>query len=104
MQIGSPIIGLAVLGVALGVGMLLVFRWTSKPEAIRRAKARMMAHLYEMRLFADEPALIWSAQGGLLKANARYLGLMLLPAVVMSVPRIALFSWLDCYYGYRPLE
>jgi hypothetical protein len=32
-----------------------------------------------MRLFTDEPSLVWKAQAGLLAANARYIGLMLLP-------------------------
>jgi hypothetical protein len=84
--------------------MLAVFRWTSNPEAIRRAKARIMAHLYEMRLFPDEPLFIWKAQAGLLATNVRYLGLMLLPALVMTLPGLALFNWLDGYFGYKPLE
>jgi hypothetical protein len=103
MGLGSPIIALAALGAAVGVGMLGVFRWTSNPEAIRRTKARIMAHLYEMRLFPDEPLFIWKAQAGLLATNARYLGLMLLPALVMSLPGAAVYYWLDGYFGYRPL-
>jgi len=104
MGVGSPIIALAAVGAAVGVGMLGVFRWTSNPEAIRRAKARIMAHLYEMRLFPDEPLFIWKAQAGLLATNVRYLGLMLLPALVMALPGAALFYWLDGYFGYKPLE
>ena len=97
-------LSLAPISVLVGIGMLLVLRRVSNPAAIARAKARIMAHLYEMRLFPDEPALIWKAQAGLLKANARYIGLMLLPAIVMTVPMLALFSVLDCYYGQAPLE
>jgi hypothetical protein len=103
MAVGSPIIALAALGAAVGIGMLGVFRWTSNPEAIRRAKARIMAHLYEMRLFPDEPLFIWKAQVGLLATNVRYLSLMLLPAVVLTLPGAALFTWLDGYFGYKPL-
>ena len=100
----NAMLSLAPLSVLVGIGMLWVFRRTSNPEAIGKAKARMMAHLYEMRLFPDEPALIWKAQWGLLTANARYLGMMLLPAVVMSIPMVLLFSHLECFYGLRPLE
>src|SRR6185295_4349483 len=67
-------------------------------------KARLMAHLYEMRLFADEPVLIWKAQWGLLKGNVRYLGMMLLPMVVMTFPMVLLLAQLDCFYGYMPLQ
>src|SRR4051812_30362915 len=100
----NAMITLAPLGLLVGMGMLWIFGRTSNPKAIGRAKARMMAHLFELRLFPDEPALIWKAQKGLLKANARYLGMMMLPAVVMSIPMVALFSELECFYGYRPLE
>jgi hypothetical protein len=67
-------------------------------------KARLGAHLYEMRLFADEPVLVWKAQWDLLKANARYIGLMLMPALILTVPMILLFGQLDAFYGYTPLE
>jgi hypothetical protein len=100
----NPMFSLIPLSVLLGIGMLWVFRKTSNPEAIGKAKARMMAHLYEMRLFPDEPVLIWKAQWGLLAANARYLGRMLWPALVMSIPMVLLFSEMECFYGYRPLE
>jgi len=33
-----------------------------------------------------------------------WLGLMLLPALVMALPGAALFYWLDGYFGYKPLE
>jgi len=99
----DALISLAPLSLLLGIAMLWVFRRTSNQEAIGKAKARAAAYLYEMRLFADEPALIWKAQWGLLKANARYIGLMLVPAIVMSVPMVLLFSELECFYGHRPL-
>jgi hypothetical protein len=100
----NAMISLAPLSVLVGIGMLWVFRRTSNPDAIGKAKARMMAHLYEMRLFPDEPVLIWKAQWGLLTANARYLAMMLLPAIMMSIPMVLLFSEMECFYGYRPLE
>jgi hypothetical protein len=100
----NAMISLVPLGVLAGMGMLWIFRRTSNPQGIGRAKARIMAHLYEMRLFPDEPALIWKAQQGLLRANVRYLGLMLLPALIMTIPMVALFSELECFYGRRPLE
>jgi len=98
-----PILSLVPLGILLGSAMLWVFRLTSNQEAIQKVKARLEAHLYEMRLFTDEPALIWKAQWGLLQANARYIALMLVPALVMAVPMVLIFSGLDCIYGRAPL-
>jgi hypothetical protein len=98
-----PIVGLAVLSALAGLLMLWLFGRTSNQAAIARTKRRVYAHLYELRLFADEPSLMWRAQGQLLAANARYLGLMLIPAVVVAVPIIVLLIRLDAYYGRAPL-
>jgi hypothetical protein len=97
------LLSLAPVSVLIGIGMLVVFRRVSNPAAIARAKARMMANIYEMRLFPDEPVLIWKAQWGLLRANIRYVALMLAPALVMSIPLLLAGSVLQCYYGLAPL-
>jgi hypothetical protein len=91
------------ISVLLGIGMLWMFGRTSNQEAIKKVKARLQAHLYEMRLFTDEPALIWKAQVGLLAANAKYIGLMLVPALVASVPTILILEQMECYYGRSPI-
>lgn len=84
--------------------MLAIFRRFSDQEAIRNAKARVRAHLYELRLFGDEPALVLRANRNLLGANARYLALMLRPALFMVLP-IGLLMWqLDKAYGTRPFH
>src|SRR5579862_4304984 len=100
----DPLLSLVPLSILIALLMLWVFRATSNPEAIRAAKTRLQAHLYEMRLFVDEPALIWRAQAGLLAANFRYMGWMLGPALVMSVPLFLIFSQLQCFYAYAPLQ
>jgi hypothetical protein len=99
-----PLFSLIPLSILLAAAMLLVFRLTSNQDALRKVKGLLQAHLYEMRLFSDEPALIWKAQLGLLRANARYIGMMLIPAVVMTVPMVLLFAQLECFYGYMPLR
>jgi uncharacterized membrane protein (DUF106 family) len=98
-----PLASLSLISVLVGAGMLWVFGRFSNQAAIRRAKARLQAHLYELRLFADEPSLIWRAQKGLLAWNARYLGLMLKPAIVLTIPMIPLLVQLDAFYGHAPL-
>jgi hypothetical protein len=99
-----PMLSLVPVSILLAIAMLLVFRRISNPPAIASMKARLMAHLYEMRLFTDEPILIWKAQKGLVIANVRYIGLMLAPVLVMSVPMILVISRLDCFYGHTPLD
>jgi uncharacterized membrane protein (DUF106 family) len=99
-----PLVGLAAASLLTGVAMLLVVGKTSNQRAIERAKKRMQAHLLEMRLFRDEPSLLFRAQGNLLLNNARYVGHMLRPALFLTLPMIVLYAHLDAVYGRRPLR
>lgn len=98
--LGVPLVLLSLLA---GVAMLLIFRAVSRPDAIRAAKRRMQARLLELRLFGDEPALVWRAQAGLLAANLRYLRAMLIPILAVAIPFVLLFPHLDAIFGRAPL-
>ena len=100
----NPLVGLAVASVVLGIGMLWVVGKTSNQGAIERAKKRMQACLLEMRLYSDEPRLLFRAQGSLLLNNARYVGHMLRPALILGLPMVVLFAHFDSVYGHRPLR
>lgn len=92
------------ISLLLGAVMLWVFGRTSNQKAIKAAKRRVQACLYEMRLFTDEPSLVWKAQVGLVAANVRYIGLMLVPAVIVTIPMVLLFARLEAFYGMAPLQ
>jgi uncharacterized membrane protein (DUF106 family) len=86
-----------------GVGMLLIFRRTSDQAALSRTKKLLQAHLLELRLFADEPSLVWRAQKDLLRLNGQYLRLMLRPMLWAIVPMALLLAQLDGIYGRAAL-
>ncbi len=94
---------LALGSLLAGIGMLWVFRVTSDQRAIKALKRKRSAYLLEMRLFGDEPSLIWRAQNALVAANIRYVGVMLKPFVVLIAPMLLLFVQIDAFYGRRPL-
>ncbi len=99
-----PLAGLAVVSALIGIGMLWVVGKTSNQRSIERAKKRMQAHLLEMRLYQDEPRLLFRAQGQLIANNFRYVGHMLRPAVVLTLPMVVLYAHFDSVYGLRPLR
>jgi hypothetical protein len=84
--------------------MLFVFRHTSSPKRIERSKNLLRAYLMEMRLFSDEPALVFGAQGRLLLANAAYLFWMAVPIACASVALWPLLAQMERYYGQGPLR
>jgi hypothetical protein len=95
---------LTAVSLLAGCGMLWLFGRFSDQEKIAQAKHRLRAHLYELRLFADDPVLMWRAQCSLLAWNLRYLRFMLRPALIVAVPTALLFIQLDSIYGRRPLR
>ena len=95
---------LAPVSVLFGVAVLWVFSRVSNQQRIAEAKRMIRAHLYELRLFTDEPSLVWKAQISLLRQNFRYFALSLMPALVMAVPAFLLFVQLEAFYGRAPLQ
>ena len=104
MRPATYLISLTVLGFLTGVAILPVFGRFSNTESIALAKRKIRAALYEFRLFGDDPQLVFRAQGQLVLWNARYLGLMLKPAMIVILPIIALTMLMDTVYGHRPLR
>ncbi len=99
-----PLLGLALISAAIGVGMLWVVGKTSNQRAIIRAKKRMQAHLLEMKLYQDDPGIVLRAQGNLLLNNFRYVVNMLRPALFLTLPTVVLYAHLDSVYGKRALR
>ncbi|HUI78533.1 MAG TPA: hypothetical protein VLY24_11460 [Bryobacteraceae bacterium] len=94
---------LVAISVAAGIVMMLLFKVASNPGAIRRAKRRVQAQLLALRLFGDEPALVWRAQVRLLTGNARYLAVMLVPVVAAAIPFLLAYPHLEALYGRAAL-
>jgi hypothetical protein len=98
-----PVLGLTIFSAVAGVALLWVFQKTSNQNKIRSAKRLVQAHLMELRVFRDEPAVMWRAQKSLLVVNLRYLALMLIPALWMGLPLAILLVHLDAFYGRSPM-
>jgi hypothetical protein len=94
---------LAVVSVVCGVATAWVFRRFTDRAALRQVRRHLYAHLLELRLFSDEPALIWKAQKALFRDNLRLLALVLRPALILTLPFALLFIELDAVYSWGPL-
>jgi hypothetical protein len=94
-------VSLTLYALVLAVLALLVYKRCSNQPAIEAAKRRMAASIFEIRLFNDDLRAILRAQGSLLRDNMRYLGLNLVPLVVMVALMLPLFAHLQFVYGYE---
>src|SRR4030043_1188364 len=99
----NPWAGMAFISLLTGLLMLLIYRLTSNQSGICRVKDKIKAHLLELRLFKDNMGVTMKAQGQILQANFRYLGLNLKPLLVMIVPLILILAQLNLWFGSEPL-
>jgi len=100
----SPWAGMIVVSFLTALLMLEVYKLTSNQAAIRRAKDRIKAHLYEMRLYKDNMRVTLASQGAILKANLSYLAANLKPLAVMIVPLVLILAQLSVWYDRAPLR
>ncbi len=97
---------LAALGlIAAGFGWAAawVVQSLSNQQQVRRAKARIAAHLLEFRLFGDEPRMVLRTQLNVARQSLHLMRLLLLPAVALGVPMLVIYPRLDAVFGQAPL-
>jgi hypothetical protein len=93
-------VSLAVVSLVTAVAILVVIRLTSNQEALATAKRQMYGDLLEMRLFSDDLPAMWRAQRSLLRHNAWYVRLSLVPALWTLVPLAIVVAQFQVYFGY----
>jgi hypothetical protein len=92
---------LTAIAILTAVALLWVWRRFSNRDRIALAKRQTRARLYAMRLYADDPRLIFRTQGELLSWTLRYLAAMQRPMALAIVPLFVLCLQLDDVYGHR---
>jgi uncharacterized membrane protein (DUF106 family) len=83
--------------------MLIIFKYTSNQEGIKKVKNKIKAHLLEIRLFKDDFGLILKAQRDILRNNLTYMKYSLKPMLVMIIPLILIIIQLDLWFGRVPI-
>jgi hypothetical protein len=99
-----PWLSVAVVAVLTGLLMLVVVKRTSPQGLIQRARDRMAASIYEMRLFLDAPGRVLKAQLRLIGWLVVYLLAMLPALVVLGPPLGLLYLHLETRHGLTPIE
>lgn len=100
----NPWIGMIIVSLITGLLMLLIFRYTSNQEGIRKTKNKIKAHLLEMRLFQDSMSTSLRAQGSILLANFKYMSYSLKPLLIMIIPVLLILIQMNFWFGYKVLE
>ncbi len=99
----NPLWSLTFMSLLIGILMLLIFRYTSNQEAIRKTKDKIRAYIFELRLFKDELGIVLSAQKNIFSYNMKYISYALKPMLFMIVPLAIVLIQLEGWYGYKAL-
>ena len=73
----------------LGVGAIIVYKYTSNQAGIEKIKRQLSMHLLEIRLFRDDIGQVVKSTLAIVFKNPIYIGHNLVPMAVMIVPMVA---------------
>lgn len=100
----SPLAIVIALSVVIGLGMIVLFGYTSDQKAIGIAKDQLKAHLLAVRLYRDQLHVVMGSYGKVLRGTGRYLKLAFKPLLYVIIPITLLIVWLDRSLGLTGLE
>jgi hypothetical protein len=100
----SPWVALAFVSLLAAGVMVALFHVSSDQQALRRGRDRFIARLLELLLFQHDLRVNLSACGRIFQANLSYLGALLRPMLVATVPLAIIFIQLACWFEWRPLK
>src|SRR5262245_51887181 len=92
------------VAITTGVGMLVMFKYTSNQRAIKQVRRNIRANLLAVKLFKDSIAIGLRAQISILVNAFRLLIFAIVPMLVMIVPMCLLLGQLALWYQARPLR
>ena len=99
-SLASPTLRLVIWGVIAAVLSMGAYWLLSPQKRIAQAKADAIAARRALDAYDGEFADAWPLIGRVLGAAMRQLGLVTVPALLASLPVLALLVWLSTAYGY----
>jgi len=100
----DPMAAAAAAGILTGIVLALSFWLFTNHAAIRTLRRKLWAHVLELRLFGDDPALAFGSLLRISKTNALLLG-HALPPLAIAAPVVALLTVpLTDFFARTPLQ
>ena len=91
------------LSAVAGVGLLIIFKYTSNQSAIGRARDSIKANMLALKLFKDSILVTLQEQGRGFKGAMLLLVYAIRPLFVMIVPVCLVLGQMGLWYQFRPL-
>jgi hypothetical protein len=97
-------LSVTVIAVVTGIGMLVIFKYTSNQAAIKKTRNGIKGNLLALSLFKEDIVVGLRCQCAILWCAAKLIALSLVPMLVMFVPMSLLLGQLGLWYQARPLK
>ncbi len=93
-----------VIAILSGLGLLLIFKYTSNQQAIRRTRNQIRANVLAISLFRDSIAVSLRCQGNIIRLAMQLMAYAIVPLLLMTTPVVLMLSQLALRYQARPLR
>ena len=100
----GPFAVVTIVSGLVGVLFILAFPHVSSQAGIKAVKGRISYNLVSIRLFQDDFPTVMRSLGSTLVWNFTYLGLNILPMVVLAAPFMIVWFQLNALYAYQPVD
>lgn len=97
------LLSLTLLSIITGVVLLWLVGKTTPQRLVEKARNKMTAAIYEIRLYLDSPGRVFRCQGRLLGWSFIYVGVMMPALVAAALPLGLLYLHLETRFGLDPL-
>lgn len=100
----APIWALTVISLISGIFLVWLFGKTSDQDRIREIRDRIRGNLIGVRLFQHDIGVVLRLQGKIFGDTFRFMGLALVPMLIMIVPVVLIMTQLNLRFAVHPLE
>lgn len=100
----GPFVVVTLVSALVGILFILAFPHVSSQNGIKSVKDKIKFNLLSIRLFQDDLPTVFKSTGKTLAWNLGYLGLNILPMIVLAAPFMIVWFQLNALYAYQPLE
>ena len=100
----GPFIVVVLVSALTGVLFIVAFPHVSAQGAIVAVKDKIKYNLLGIRIFQDDMPTVGKGVAGSMGWNFAYIGLNILPMIVLAVPFMVVWFQLNALYAYQPFE
>jgi|FLOH01.1.fsa_nt_gi hypothetical protein len=100
----GPFVVVTLVSALVGMLFIMAFPHVSSQNGIKAVKDRIKYNLLAIRLFQDDLGVVFRSTGKTLSWNFAYLGLNMLPMVVLAAPFMVVWFQLNALYAFQPLR